>query len=1145
MGSCAGDPLLKAWLTWLRNGFLLRLFAVPCALLALHLEIYGSSPATTSLILHRLSQRLRLSNFALCLLSKDISKEHGSSVNAVFFVGGPKLLESAPSQLDSKPKSKSLARKRSETLHKDPAPSTLGCASSTPQRPLPLQRSSISSISSISSAATLVPSPDAPPRPRTIVREAPATSDQSGILSPTVQQHRRQALLRLETASTTNTFFDSSPLLATLEEEPCSSALSDDASTPLQHPAHYHQPAPSEPASDASTFTYFNRPESSHEDWATTTVSGDVSPVLDFERPSFDTSYPSPEHAELHKGQALLTLFEHILYLQRTAPSVTAPANTALAHPCSEPAALSKEPTPPTLSEERHIAPQLPAAPDTASTASTPTLPSTGFDSLRKDRDPAPTPVPAAPSSSPPPTSPLIETEPSDIEPLTPLGSVPPTLQRPVWERPVLLPLQRQALSDILALSSPSTISRPSPQALTTRRTPASSTRSRGSLLPWEQFAEPEASSPASSPSPLSSVPVTEPTDPAAAPSPITAEPSEDPSLAPVAVPSSPPSSPQPSPTIQIEQPTPKPQRPVWERPVLLPLQRRALSDILATSTQSRPSPQPVTPRKVLGPSTSGGSVLPWEQFSTPEVSSPTSTLSHSSPDLETLSGDATPTPRHRLSLQRSAASEVMSHSSSPRPSMSSHSRSMSHAEVRSQGKRLSLQFPIQPASSNNSPGYSPRTRPSPRSRPQSWVAVPSPPVLSSDANDSTAEHNVLAVLAAQERYVLELKEELAKAEEDLKKVKKHWATHQSIKQRNEMRKVTQLQPLSNNLIDIRPDHEDQDGSTTWMQKEMERRKALMNGSKVPQRKVFSGSRHLRTLSLLSPNKTHSPSFPQPDDIRGSMDDLDPRPQTLMRTATAPEFAQMDNTVKDDRFEIGGLSNIQREALLRTGKQMASDFKEGLLTFFEDIKQATVGDEDEDSEPGGITRKLPAARPVLTRGSSSKKSTSQQPGNIADDFWKEHGLSEPRPAPSARRTHDLKNTQTPKKPVKEEEFDAWDSWDTPSAEKATLESDTDEPSSPVSGQASSRTSTRYHSKRHDSKASTLTASSSDAPPRDSKRNSIPWPDIAKLSPNNLKRTASHLMKEWEKNLTPPPESRDSAHGNGDYIGRSASPVGFP
>ncbi|KAF2647823.1 hypothetical protein K491DRAFT_613960 [Lophiostoma macrostomum CBS 122681] len=485
---------------------------------------------------------------------------------------------------------------------------------------------------------------------------------------------------------------------------------------------------------------------------------------------------------------------------------------------------------------------------------------------------------------------------------------------------------------------------------------------------------------------------------------------------------------------------------------------------------------------------------------------------------------------------------------------MSSHARSKSSGDVLKQGKRLSLQFPIQPAAGSNSPGISPR------SRPQSWVGGPSPLASPDVVAPSPTEGNLLAVLAAQERYVLELKEELTKAEQDLKTLKKHWATHESVKQRNDLRKVTQLQPLNTSLANHRPDNDDADGSTMWMQKEMERRKALLNGTKTSQRKVFSGSRHLRTLSLLSPDKSYTPSFPQPPDIRDPMEEPNKQPPSLIRHSTSPDIAnqiantvsanEIANTVRDDRYDLGGLPNIQREALLRTGKQMATDFKDGLLTFIEDIRQATVGEEAANGadNQGSHTSKVPPAqggrkasdgRPGLARASSSKKSMSQKGEDIGDDFWKAHGLSEPKTATPNKKTHALKNTRTPqskKRTPKDKEFEEWDSWDTPNdkyAEKHAPSSDeSDEPSSPVSGAASSRTST------------SSAGPADEATPRDSKRNSIPWPDLVKLSPGNLKRTASHLMKEWEKNLTPPPESRDSSHASGDYIGRSASPAGL-
>ena len=53
-------------------------------------------------------------------------------------------------------------------------------------------------------------------------------------------------------------------------------------------------------------------------------------------------------------------------------------------------------------------------------------------------------------------------------------------------------------------------------------------------------------------------------------------------------------------------------------------------------------------------------------------------------------------------------------------------------------------------------------------------------------------------------------------------------------------------------------------------------------------------------------------------------------------------------------------------------------------------------------------------------------------------------------------------------------------------------------------------------------------SSLDATPRSNKpaasgkkQDDIPWPALKKLSPSRLSRTASTLMDEWERSLTPP------------------------
>ena len=119
---------------------------------------------------------------------------------------------------------------------------------------------------------------------------------------------------------------------------------------------------------------------------------------------------------------------------------------------------------------------------------------------------------------------------------------------------------------------------------------------------------------------------------------------------------------------------------------------------------------------------------------------------------------------------------------------------------------------------------------------------------------------NFLTALATQERRVLELKEELQKAEIDLRKLKKQWAAHEAKKKRNEARNLEQLQPLKTSLSESAANH---DESPVLASRELDRRKTLSSSMRSSQRKVFSGSRHTRTLSLLSTNNTKAdPQYP-------------------------------------------------------------------------------------------------------------------------------------------------------------------------------------------------------------------------------------------------------------------------------------------
>jgi hypothetical protein len=207
-----------------------------------------------------------------------------------------------------------------------------------------------------------------------------------------------------------------------------------------------------------------------------------------------------------------------------------------------------------------------------------------------------------------------------------------------------------------------------------------------------------------------------------------------------------------------------------------------------------------------------------------------------------------------------------------------------------------------------------------------------------------------------------------------------------------------------------------------------------------------------------------------------------------------------------------------REALVRTGKQMASDLREGLWTFLEDIRQATVGEEGingtqtrtspsnslappngrkRDSLATSRSRERLLADGKLSRSSSSssrgrgpaaetKTGKDTKPAEISTSFWNEFGIDTPaQKSPSAPRTpsgnkaanRNGANEAEPRDHLssnsidaQDEDLDNWDSWDTPLSEKkthtpsssrSTVASKHDH--SPTTQGSSPRTSARYRS----------------------------------------------------------------------------------
>jgi hypothetical protein len=183
--------------------------------------------------------------------------------------------------------------------------------------------------------------------------------------------------------------------------------------------------------------------------------------------------------------------------------------------------------------------------------------------------------------------------------------------------------------------------------------------------------------------------------------------------------------------------------------------------------------------------------------------------------------------------------------------------------------------------------------------------------------------NDFITAIAAQERRVLELREELSRAELDLARLKKQYATHEAYKKRGARRNIEPIPGLA-------PAAELQDEIAIRRSIELDRRKALLgqqNQQATPERsrrRVFTGS-HTRTLSLLSPTKPSGAFEDEPESAR-----IDPSARLASATSAVPAKRA---------------SWTSRPAQASGMKQLAEDLKTGIWTFVEDLRQATVGDE--------------------------------------------------------------------------------------------------------------------------------------------------------------------------------------------------------
>jgi len=460
-----------------------------------------------------------------------------------------------------------------------------------------------------------------------------------------------------------------------------------------------------------------------------------------------------------------------------------------------------------------------------------------------------------------------------------------------------------------------------------------------------------------------------------------------------------------------------------------------------------------------------------------------------------------------------------------PRPAIK-HTRALSYTPRGP--NRLSLSFPV--ASSTNSNESS---RPTPTS--SNAPSLLDTPAEFSDTSSSDP-NGFLVALAGQERRVLELKEELEKAEADLAKLKRQWAFHEAHKKKAEIKNVEQLQPLQ--TVVTGGGNEDAI-STPRQSTELDRRKALLTNLNVPKesRRKFSGS-HTRALSLLSPERSNfTQSFPPVPESRAES-------SGMPKSTTIPDISQILRANPRSRNSYHG-------GVTTGAKQIAEDIKAGVWTFLEDLRQATVGDEAVngnthrthlDATHNGPARR--GSRSSLLSNDKSRRGHSPRAtsprtwdsltGNSphlysAGSMWSEMD----QPSPALRTPLSVKKTSRPLSLAApaDDLDDDWSNWDSPTPKSPRWSGSTtlSDPATPSNGNAEDQ-NIKYNSSPSlppftKTDANRIMGQSTDESSTPPKRDELQWPVLENLSPGNIKgnlqRTMSTIMKEWEKTITPP------------------------
>ncbi|KAM3513241.1 hypothetical protein MY11210_003107 [Beauveria gryllotalpidicola] len=457
----------------------------------------------------------------------------------------------------------------------------------------------------------------------------------------------------------------------------------------------------------------------------------------------------------------------------------------------------------------------------------------------------------------------------------------------------------------------------------------------------------------------------------------------------------------------------------------------------------------------------------------------------------------------------------------------SAHARAHSMASsTPRQANRLSLTLPIAPASRGDlvrppSSAVPPVTL---ASKPPTPAQTPEPPALE-DAND------FIIAIAAQERKVLELREELVRAEAHLASIKTQWSSKESMQKRaaeiqSQALASPQRCPTPDAMMSPTRKSVEMDRKKLWLQSQQNSPSTPTQG----RRKIMRGG-HARTLSLLSPARTEA-SFNLNEDrisIHGAV------AQPLHERAVPP-LTQAPALSKRATWQP--LSQAQQSGVF----PLVEDFKLGLRAFVEDIRQITVGDEpisgsaatthghsdslhtstlgslarDRDVTPKGQDRK--SSGPTKSRLSSSAEAVKQ--GSVLGGKAV-NAISMAEKTKSSGKGKQFSWTPLGFETLEDNDWANWDSpcsvkssrWSGSTMHNAGLDEFEAIPEKAEESGASTPSKTKRASQGNNALRNNVL--------RSTKLDELLPSMVNRLSPSNMKRTANNLWDEWEKSLTAP------------------------